>query len=44
MIGASTVAELAAALNDMGFKPRDVIAVFQAIKEAGALNARLIIM
>lgn len=44
MIGASTVAELSAALNDMGFKPRDIIAVFQAIKEAGALNARLIIM
>lgn len=44
MIGASTVSELAAALNDMGFKPRDIIAVFQAIKEAGALNARLIIM
>lgn len=44
VLSAATVAELAAALNDMGFKPRDVIAVFQAIKEAGALNARLIIM
>ena len=44
VFSAATVAELATALNDMGFKPRDVIAVFQAIKEAGALNARLIIM
>ncbi len=41
---AATVAELAVALNEMGFKPRDIIAVFQAVKEAGALNARLIIM
>ena len=44
VLSAATVAELAAALNDMGFKPRDVIAVFQAIKEAGSLNAKLIIM
>lgn len=44
VFSAATVAELAVALNDMGFKPRDIIAVFQAIKEAGALNARLIIM
>ncbi len=44
VLSAATVAELAAALNDMGFKPRDIIAVFQAIKEAGALNAKLIIM
>ncbi len=44
VMSAATVAELAASLNDMGFKPRDIIAVFQAIKEAGALNAKLIIM
>ncbi len=44
ILSAASVAELAAALNGMGFKPRDVIAVFQAIKEAGALNAKLIIM
>lgn len=44
VLSAATVAELAAALNDMGFKPRDIIAVFQAIKAAGALNAKLIIM
>ena len=44
ILSAATVAELAVALNDMGLKPRDIIAVFQAIKEAGALNARLVIM
>jgi len=40
----TTVADLAQALNELGLKPRDIIAIFQAIKEAGALNARLIIM
>jgi len=44
VLSVATVSELAAALNDMGFKPRDIIAVFQAIKVAGALNAKLIIM
>ncbi len=44
VLSAATVAELAVALNDMGLKPRDIIAVFQAIKAAGALNARLVIM
>ena len=39
----ATVSELAGALNTLGLKPRDIIAVFQAIKEAGALNAKLII-
>ncbi len=39
----STVSELAGALNTLGLKPRDIIAVFQAVKEAGALNAKLII-
>ncbi len=40
----TTVSELALALNKLGLKPRDTIAIFQAIKEAGALNAKLIIM
>jgi len=39
----TTVSDLALALNTIGLKPRDIIAVFQAIKEAGALRARLII-
>lgn len=40
----STVTDLAIALNEIGLKPRDIIAIFQAIKQAGALNAKLIIM
>ncbi len=39
----TTVTDLALALNTLGLKPRDIIAVFQAIKEAGALRAQLII-
>ncbi|HGY55152.1 MAG TPA: flagellar basal body P-ring protein FlgI [Caldithrix abyssi] len=39
----TTVSELALALNTLGLKPRDVIAIFQAIKQAGALRAKLII-
>ena len=40
----TTVNELAAGLNELGLRPRDIIAIFQAIKQAGALNAKLIIM
>jgi len=40
----TSVNDLAAALNDLGVRPRDIIAIFQAIQQAGALNARLIIM
>ena len=40
----TSVHDLAAALNEMGLKPRDIIAIFQAVKQAGALNAKLIIM
>ena len=39
-----TLGDLAAALNALKVKPRDVIAIFQALKEAGALNAELVIM
>lgn len=39
----TTVSELAKALNTLGLKPRDIIAIFQAIKQAGALRAKLII-
>ena len=38
------VNELAAALNDLGLSARDVIAIFQAIKRAGALQGELIIL
>jgi flagellar P-ring protein precursor FlgI len=39
----TTVSELALALNTLGLKPRDIISIFQSIKQAGALRARLII-
>ncbi|MDB5050995.1 MAG: Flagellar P-ring protein [Fibrobacteres bacterium] len=40
----SNVADLAKSLNSLGVTPRDIIAIFQAIKRAGALNAELIVM
>lgn len=40
----TSVSDLAKALNNLGVRPRDIVAIFQAIKQAGALNARLIIM
>ncbi len=42
--GASNVQEVAAALNSLRVSPRDIIAIFQALKEAGALVAELVIM
>jgi flagellar P-ring protein precursor FlgI len=38
-----TVADMANALNLLQVKPRDLIAIFQALKEAGALQGELII-
>jgi len=40
----TTVAELAAALNELGLASRDVIAVFQAIDRAGALQGELVVL
>lgn len=42
--GASNVQEVAAALNSLKVSPQDIIAIFQAIKEAGALVGELIIL
>lgn len=42
--GTTTVSDLSQALNSLGVSPRDVISIFQAIKEAGALQGQLIIM
>lgn len=42
--GASNVQEVAAALNSLQVSPRDIIAIFQALKEAGALTAELVII
>lgn len=41
---ATTVAEVARALNALGVTPRDLIAIFQALKQAGALHAELVII
>ncbi|MCD6379223.1 flagellar basal body P-ring protein FlgI [bacterium] len=40
----STVSDIASALNELGVTPRDIVAIFQALKKAGALNAELVIM
>lgn len=42
--GASTLEDLARALNTLGVTPRDVIAIFQALREAGALQAELVVL
>jgi flagellar P-ring protein precursor FlgI len=39
-----TVAELAKSLNGIGATPSDLIAIFNALKQAGALQAKLVIM
>lgn len=44
LLKGATVEELVNSLNALGVSPRDIIAIFQALKEAGALNAELIIM
>ena len=38
------IGEVAGALNALGVTPRDMISIFQAMKEAGALQAELVIM
>lgn len=39
-----TVSELAKTLNAIGASPRDLIAIFNALKKAGALQAKLVLM
>jgi flagellar P-ring protein precursor FlgI len=39
-----TVSELAKTLNAIGASPRDLIAIFNALKKAGALQAKLVVM
>lgn len=38
------IGDVAKALNAIGATPRDLIAIFQAIKAAGALHAELVIL
>jgi flagellar P-ring protein precursor FlgI len=40
----SSVGTIAEALNDIGVTPRDIIAIFQSLKRAGALRAELVII
>ena len=42
--GASTVQQVAAALNSLKVSPRDIISIFQALKKAGALIGELVII
>jgi len=44
LLQGTTVQELVNALNALGVTPRDLIAIFQALKEAEALQAELVIM
>ena len=37
-----TIEKVAAALNAMGVTTRDMMAIFQALKQAGALQAELV--
>lgn len=42
--GVATVQDVAKALNSLKVSPRDIIAIFQALKEASALKAELVII
>ena len=39
-----TVSELAKTLNAIGASPHDLVAIFNALKQAGALQAKFVIM
>jgi len=42
--GAASAGDVARALNALGVTPRDMIAIFQGLKEAGSLQAELVII
>lgn len=44
LIAGTTVREIANALNALGARPRDLVAIFQALHRAGALHAELVVM
>lgn len=43
LVNAVSLADLVSALNAMGVKPRDLAVILQAVKDAGALDAELIL-
>jgi flagellar P-ring protein precursor FlgI len=42
--GVATVGDVAAALNALGLRPRDLMSIFQALKAAGALRAEIVVL
>jgi hypothetical protein len=44
IIEGATVDDIANALNALGARPRDLVAIFEAIQRAGALHAELVVM
>jgi flagellar P-ring protein precursor FlgI len=44
VLDGATVEELSNALNALGARPRDLVAIFEAIQRAGALHAELVVM
>lgn len=42
--GGASLSDLVGGLNALGVKPRDIIAILQNIKAAGALNAELVVL
>jgi len=40
----STVADVVGVLNDIGATPRDIIAILEALKQAGSLQAELVVL
>jgi flagellar P-ring protein precursor FlgI len=44
VIEGATVDEISNALNALGARPRDMVAIFEAIHRAGALHAELVVM
>ena len=44
VLDATTVEDIANGLNALGARPRDLVAIFEAIQRAGALHAELVVM
>jgi flagellar P-ring protein precursor FlgI len=44
IIDGASVEEIANALNALGARPRDLVAIFEAVQRAGALHAELVVM